>query len=78
MSELRVPSSTTWVDTMALPSNVQNNATTMPACIAVKTTSGVDPCSRTAPVVMSWNGRERKYSTRKTRNSERPGEGGTS
>ena len=31
MSELRVPSSTTCVETMALPSNAQNNAATMPA-----------------------------------------------
>lgn len=60
MSELRVPSSTIWVETKALPSNVQNSAATMPAWIAVKTTSAVDPCCRTAPVVTSWNGKERK------------------
>jgi hypothetical protein len=76
MSELRVPSSTTWVETIALPSNAQNSAAMMPAWIPVKATSDVDPCSRTEPVVMSWNGRERKYITRKIRNSERPAEGG--
>lgn len=76
-SELRVPSSTTCVETMALPSNVQNSAATVPAWIAVKTTSAVDPCCRTAPVVRSWNGNEMKYRSRKTRNSERPARGGT-
>jgi hypothetical protein len=75
MSELRVPSSTTCVETMALPSNAQNSAATTPAWMAVKTTSGVDPCCRTAPVVRSWNGKEIKYRIRKMRNSERPGEG---
>lgn len=74
MSELSVPSSTTCVETIALPSNVQNNAATTPAWIAVKATSAVDPCCRTAPVEMSWNGKEIRYRIRKTRNSERPGE----
>lgn len=77
ISELRVPSSTTCVETMALPSNDQNNAATMPAWMAVKTTSASDPCCRTAPVVRSWNGKEMKYMSRKTRNSERPAEGVT-
>lgn len=75
MSELRVPSSTTCVETIALPSNAQNSAATMPAWRPVKATSAVDPCCRTAPVVMSWNGKERKYMTKKIRNSERPAEG---
>ena len=73
MSELRVPSSTTCVDTMALPSNAQNRPATTPAWRAVKATSAVDPCSSTAPVVRSWNGKEMKYMMRKMRNSERPG-----
>lgn len=76
MSELRVPSSTICVETKALPSNVQNSAATMPAWIAVKTTSAVDPCCKTAPVVRSWNGKERKYRIKKMRNSERPAVGG--
>ena len=75
MSELRVPSSTTCVETIALPSNAQNSAATTPAWRAVKTTSAVDPCSRTAPVVRSCNGKETKYMSRKMRNSERPMEG---
>ena len=74
MSELRVPSSTTCVETSALPSNAQNSAATVPAWRAVKATSVVVPCSRTAPVERSWNSREKKYSSRNIRNSERPGE----
>ena len=75
MSELRVPSSTTCVETMALPSNAQNSPATTPAWRAVRATSAVDPCCSTAPVVRSWNGKEMKYMIKKIRNSERPGRG---
>jgi len=74
-SELRVPSSTTCVETMALPSNAQNNPATTPAWRAVRATSAVDPCCSTAPVVRSWNGKEMKYMIKKIRNSERPARG---
>ena len=52
-----VPSSTTCVATIALASNDQKSATTDPTWMAVSTTSGVEPCSRKAPVVMSCSGR---------------------
>lgn len=47
------PSSTTCKEMIALASNAQKRAATRPAWTAVKTTSGVEPCSRNEPVVMS-------------------------
>ena len=57
MRELRVPSSTTCVLTMALPRRVQNVAATRPAWMAVNTDKAVEPCCRKEPVVRSCKGR---------------------
>ena len=70
--ELNVPSSTTCVLTSPFPRRVQKVAATVPAWIAVSTTSAVEPCSMNEPVVRSWKGRVRKYATRKMRNSILP------
>ena len=53
MRLLGVPSSTTCRETIALASNAQKRATTRPEWMAVSATSGVEPCSRNEPVVMS-------------------------
>ena len=55
--ELIVPSSTTCVLTIAVPRRAQNVAATKPAWTAVIAVSAVEPCSRNAPVEMSWRGR---------------------
>jgi len=57
---LAVPSSTICVATMPLATSPQNSAVTSAAWIAVRTTRPVVPCSRKAPVVRSWKGRESK------------------
>ena len=51
ISELGVPSSTTCVATMALPSSVQKRAATTPACMAERTAMAVVPWSINEPVV---------------------------
>jgi len=67
-----VPSSTTCVATMALASNVQNNVTTRPACMAVSTTKADEPWARNEPVVINWKGRVKKYRQKNIRSSTRP------
>jgi len=72
MNELIVPSSTTCVEMIAFATSVQKTAETAPACKAVKTTSGVLPCARNDPVVMSCKARVRKYRPRNADISRRP------
>jgi len=70
--ELRVPSSTTCVATMALASKVQNNVATRPACMAVSTTNADEPWVRNEPVVINWKGRVKRYKQKNIRSSTRP------
>lgn len=57
IKELRVPSSTTCVLTIAFPRRAQKVAATKPAWIAVSTERAVEPCWRKEPVVRSCKGR---------------------
>ena len=52
-SAVIVPSSTSCVLTIALPSSAQKVAATKPACTAVIAVSAVEPCSRKEPVERS-------------------------
>lgn len=70
--ELRVPSSTICVATMALASNAQNNVATRPAWMAVSATKAVEPWVSKEPDVINWNGRVKRYKTKNIRSSIRP------
>ena len=70
--ELRVPSSTICVATIALPSKLQNRVATRPAWIAVSITNPLEPCWMTEPLVRIWNISVRRYRPKNMRSSERP------